>query len=296
MNSSATFKYFIKAFSIVGLWPTTSPLKAPLYTLWTIISFIFVVFLLPISQIMNIILAQNVNDFVQQTVIASSLINVSLKCFNVYFQRSGLNELFHVLKEMDMDIVAVSHKAELDKAIKRIHRSFFTYLIFFNANWAFSVVQTYNAPPETKIWSSTYTYPFEWAHLSGVYEAGILFQSITSFFITLMGAACDTYGVILTYIFAKHIDILCIRLQALGQKNSNKGGNESLTELYNCCKTYKNILKSAGLLNQILSASLFAQFSVSGVILCLTTYQLTTVSCDFFESHKKIILNNYSCI
>lgn len=288
MNSSAAFKYFIRVFRIVGLWPTTSPIKAPLYTLWTIISFICVIFLLPISQIMNIISAQNVNDFVQQTVISSSLVNVSLKGFNLYHQRSGLNEMFNVLKEMDLDIVVVSHKAELGKAIKRIHRSFFILLIFFNANWAFSVVQSYNAPPETKVWSSTYTYSFDWAHYSGVYEAGILFQSIASFFITLMGAACDTYGVILIYIFAKHIDLLCIRLQELGRKNACKSDDEPLTELFNSCKTYENVLKSAGLLNRILSASLFAQFSVSGVILCLTTYQLTTVSCDIFGSRKKI--------
>lgn len=273
MNSTAAFKYFIRVFRTVGLWPTTSPIKAPLYTFWTIISFISVNLLLPISQIMNIFSAQNVNDFVQQTVISSSLINVSLKGFNLYYQRSGLNEMFDVLKEMDMDIVEGSHKTELNKAIKRIHRSFFTYLIFFNANWAFSVVQSYNAPSETKIWSSTYTYPFAWAHYSGVYEAGMLFQSIASFFITLMGAACDTYGVILTYIFTKHIDILCMRLQELGRKNTTKAGDE----LFNCCKTYENVFKSASLLNQILSASLFAQFSISGVILCLTTYQLTTV-------------------
>lgn len=242
MDSLLALKYHFKTFSLFGVWLKNEAENSRLYHFWTVIIFIVLGVLFPLSQIVNIIFVNSVTEMVDRSVITSSVVVVVIKALNLYANRKRLTELLNQLTDLDGEINELSHIQHINLAIKFGHRLYFTFLYPYISTCVLLVFQTIYSRPEIRLWSSTYEYPFEWAHQTHIYVIGLFIQGIANTCVVIFAVAADTYGVVLIHLLSKHIVILQDRLECLGQ-NANQSANEHYNELIFCCNVYEWILK-----------------------------------------------------
>ncbi|XP_055305788.1 odorant receptor 94a-like [Sitodiplosis mosellana] len=80
-------------------------------------------------------------------------------------------------------------------------------------------------------------------------------------------------------ILVGYMNILCVRLRSFGNDNSK----EHKLELVNIFEMYigissKYFFRYSKLLEKLLSATLFLQFGVSAIILCISSYQISKIT------------------
>lgn len=242
MDSSKALKYHFKTFTFVGLWPKSSIRYPFLYIFWAVIVWLILGIFYPLSLILNLIFAESIFEMAERLVITSSVVVLVIKAINLISNRNGLRQLFVQLKELDDGISDELHVAEMQSVIQISHRLYFSFLCSYISTCVLLVFQAIFSKPETRMWSSTYSYPYDWAHLSYVYVSGIFFQGISNHCIVVFAVAADTYGVILIHILAAHINILHSRLERLG-KCVRQSGREQYYDLIYCCKVYEKILR-----------------------------------------------------
>ncbi|XP_055322119.1 odorant receptor 33a-like [Sitodiplosis mosellana] len=226
---------------------------------------------------------------VDRSVITSSVVVVVVKAIALFTTRKGLNEFLEIIKSLDSEIHDESHIFQMNKTIKIGHRLYISYLYPYISTCVLLVFQTIYSKPETRMWSSTYAYPFKWAQRTNVYVGGLFLQGIANTCIVLFAVAADTYGVVMLQILSTHIDILQDRLKCLGQAKE-LSSDEHFNQLISGCKTYENILRCSKLLESTLGSALFAQFCVSGVVLCTSAYQLTMIAPENFSKLSFVIV------
>lgn len=242
MDSSKALKYHIKTFRLAGVWPVKSERYPLLYHIWTIIVFVLLGILFPFSQVLNIFFADSIMEMVDRSVITSSVVVVVIKAVNLYHKRNGLTDLFNELKKLDDDIKETSHIIQMNSTIKIGCQLYFTFLFPYISTCIVLVFQTIFSKPESRLWSSTYAYPFDWTHETHIYISGLFIQGIANSCIVIFAVAADTYGVILIHIISTHIGILQERLERLG-KTEHTSAQERFDELIYCCKSYDSILR-----------------------------------------------------
>lgn len=137
--------------------------------MWTIFVLLILGILFPLTQILNIFYAGSVMEMVDRSVITSSIVIVVVKAINLYATRKGLNELFYVIKGLDGEIHDECHILYMNATIKLGHQLYFTYLCPYISTCVLLLFQTIFSMPENRMWSSTYGYPFEWAHNEYIY-------------------------------------------------------------------------------------------------------------------------------
>lgn len=226
---------------MAGFWPMPTRFRV-FYYMWTMLIFITIGTLFPISQIVNIFFAKSVTEMAERMVITSSVIVVAAKAFILYINRKGLDDLLQLLKDLDGEIQERSHINQLNSAVKLGRQMYIAYLFPYISTCVLLVFQTIYSRPENRMWSSTYAYPFEWAQRPAVYVSGLFIHGFSNTSIVIFALAVDTYGVILIHIVTTHIVILQERLQLLG-KNRSLSDAEQYNQLVYCCKLYEKILK-----------------------------------------------------
>lgn len=242
MDSSKALIFHFKTFRVTGVWPKESTSRSLLYNIWTVLVLIVLGFLFPITQILNIFFAHSVTEMVDRLVITSSVVVVVLKGMAIYSTRKGLNEFFEIIKGLDSEIHDDSQILQMNKTIKIGHQLYFSYLYPYISTCVLLVFQTIYSKPETRMWSSTYAYPFEWAQRTNIYVGGMFAHGIANTCIVIFAVAADTYGVILLEIISTHIDILQERLKHLGNAKELHD-DEHFNQLICCCKSYESILR-----------------------------------------------------
>lgn len=241
MDSSKALKYNLRTFTFVGLWPLKSLRYPFLYNFWAVIVWLILGILYPCTLILSLFFADSIYEMAEHLVLTSSVVVLVIKAINLLLNRKELRQLFGQLEELDGDIREEPHVAQMQALILMSHRLYFSFLCPYIFTCVLLVFQAIFSSPETRMWSSTYSYPFDWAHFTYIYVSGIFFQGICNFFIVFFAVAADTYGVILIYILVAHIDILHRRLERLG-KCYHKAGSEPYGDLIYCCKAYEKIL------------------------------------------------------
>lgn len=243
MDSTKSLKYQLKTFRILGAWKKPSKFSI-FYTIWTMILFVIVGFLFPLSQILSIFFASSISEMVDRMVITSSVVIVVVKAINVYTKQEKLQEFFHVIKRLDKKITEEAHIAQFNEIIKFSQQMYFSFFYSFLSTCVVLVFQTIYSKPSRRLWSSTYSYPYEWAQHPYVYVGGLFFQGIANTIVVLFAVSTDTYVAIFNHVLAGHIDVLNDRLQHLGDKEFAVDADKyHYDELVQCCRIYRDILR-----------------------------------------------------
>lgn len=242
MDSSTALKYHLNTFKLAGLWPTIESNVHHLYHLWTVLIFLVLGILFPLSQMLNIYFADTITEMVDRSIITSSVVVVVIKALNLYTNRNKLMEFFVNLKELDDEITETIHLQRLNSTVKLGQRLYFLFLYPYILTCILLVFQTIYSSPAIRLWMSTYAYPYEWAHQTPIYMSGLIGQAIANTCIVIFAVAVYTYGVVLIHLLSTHIGILHNRLERIGNYTQ-----QTLDDNYNdvilCCNIYERILR-----------------------------------------------------
>lgn len=241
MNSLETLKYHFKTFHFTGALPP--PEQTVFHKIWSWIFFLIVGVLFPFSQILSIFFAKSINEMVDRLIITSSAVVVVAKGLNLYTKCQQLMDFFAILRLLDREITETRHINQFNKVIRDAHRLYYLFLYPFIATCVLLVFQTIYSRPEIRLWSSTFTYPFEWAQDVCIYVGGLFFQGIANTSMVIFAVSVDTYGVILIHVVTSHIKVLNESLEQLGAKYSHFQSKQAINELIYYCKVYENILR-----------------------------------------------------
>lgn len=243
MDSAEAIKYQLITFRIFGTWQKPSKFSI-FYTIWTLTLFIFVGILFPLSIMLSVVFSNSISEMVDRMAIASSVIVVIVKAINVYKEQKKLEEFFHVAERLDKEITENDHISMFNGMLRFSQQIYFTFFYSFLSAWSMLVFQAIYSRPSSRLWSSTYSYPYEWAHHPYVYAGGLFFQGISNACIVIFSISTDTYVAVLNNVLAGHISILNNRLKRLGHTEVKVDSEKyHYEELVRCCRIYQDILR-----------------------------------------------------
>lgn len=225
-------KVMLGPFKAYGLWPSANSSTA--YNWWTINVFITIGIGLPLSQIVNCLFADSLDQVVQICLLSSTIIVVTVKSVIVYFKGAKLRELLKVLERMDSDVCEPEHIRIIDKRLRQSGKIYWGFFIAYLSSCFILSIQACFAAKEARTWQSTIMYPYDWAKIEWVYTAVLVYQACSNTILCVFAVSGDTYGVILTNILVAHITILRKKCQKMRE-----------SQIKECCLIYEDILRQA---------------------------------------------------
>lgn len=276
MDSRLVLKWHLRVFQICGLWSAEN--GSILYSTWMIIFTTFVNIGFPLSQLICVLWVDSIEAVVNNLIIASSIFLAAIKGMNVLAKKKYFIQLLHLMKELDDGITTEEYAKIFKPKFMQSNQLLILFCANYVGSWIFVAIQVIISNPAERLWSSTYLYPNEYLHQSTIYIGGIIFQSVSNFFLVFVDVAVDTFPAILLHMLTGHIELLSKHLQVLGKDCSRAYEYQSQEKiLFKLCKKYVIIIRYSEILENILSFALFAQFGVSGLVLCTCAYQLSMV-------------------
>lgn len=230
MNSVSALKNHIKLFKYFGVWPSSKTGLA--YDSWTIFVFIFVGVGFSLSQLVNCLFVQSVDDIINSLIVASSTTVVTLKGVNLYLKKKELLESFESLQRMDERVRSPHHRSTVLKILNDCRLMYTVFSILYVGAAVTLAIQVIFTTRDTRFWASTFYYPYKWSENPFVYFGGLFYQGITNTLICVFAIVVDTYGIFMSYILIGHLQVLSDKFEHMKQ-----------FEIKDCCQYYEEIIK-----------------------------------------------------
>lgn len=231
-----------RVFKACALWPPEG--GSTLYSIWMVFFILTVCIIFPISQIVCVFWVDSVNAAVQNLLISSTITMVVIKGMNVLANQKTFLEFFHVLSELDSTVTPDEYE-KIFKKIFFVSDSLLNLFCFnYNVSYVFLAIQVIVSDPADKLWASTYLYPIDFLHQRTIYLGGIIYQAVSNLAIIYISMCVDTYPASLLHILGGHVEVLGLRMQALGKNSDDiqdiQHGEKDLIKL---CKEYLLIIR-----------------------------------------------------
>lgn len=209
-----------------GLWQLPSD-KLP-YQFYCKFVHITCLFLFNLLILLGIAQADGMNDLIDILLPSTTTVTISIQALLVIRNQEKIRELFDVMYKLE----ASTGNKVFERAILQSKKwdaiklfIFMSFACFFSIIMVF-VVATLTTP--RKLMWTTWV-PFEWEHTESLipYWIAMIFQFSSNAFIGVLYSTVDNCGPSLYITFTAFIEILCSRLESVGQQQCN---NSSLNE------------------------------------------------------------------
>lgn len=237
MDSREIIGSYVKVFKIYGLWPSEKSSFS--YSLWSIVVSIFLYLLHTLFKLSSVVFANSIDEMVGILLVSSAVATISAKAFILKLRNGTFLELLNLIQYMDGKIHVNDQQKFLAPLINQSQFVFKSFIYYTCLCWTFLVIQVIISPPEKRIYSSTYFYPYESLKQPIIYVGGLIYEAMGNFLIIPIFVALNYYGVMLLCILVAYIDIFCGRLRSFGNKNLKI--SEQLRCLVEICEIYIGI-------------------------------------------------------
>lgn len=159
-------------------------------------------------------------------------------------KKKKFDGLLRIMQSLDDTVTSEEQQKIFQPIIKETNFIFKSYACCVMSAYSFLVLQVIVAPPEKRIWPSTFPYPFEFMHQPTIYWGGLIFQAASNSFHVTFDIAADTYGAVLLNVLNGHISLLGMRMRNMDdnmQKTNDPQEQKRL--LINYCQRYILILR-----------------------------------------------------
>lgn len=243
VDSKKALNGHIAVFKVFGLWPSINP--TALNHLHLICTFCFSSLGFLITLLIIIPYMNSMKQVIDNLLVSCSVFLAGVKGIIVYMKQSKLQKLFKLIQELDGQITDKNEEEKMKIILNECKNIRNIFIISYLSAWIVLLMHSVWADEEKKYWSSTYLLPFRIAHNRFVYWSVLMFQAIANLCLCLTDAMTDTYGVILGSILGGHLDVLGMKLHALGIVERVVVGNGT-TVMFNLIQhiqSYKKCLK-----------------------------------------------------
>lgn len=288
---------------VCGIWPL--PSDNMLYRVYCIFMHITCFFLFNLVILLGIGHANGMNDVIDIILPSTTLVLVSIKSLLLLRNQAKVKVLFDIIQQLEVS----TKNMPLERAIMQQNKRSITKLfIGLNIGCFASLLMIFIATilsnPRKLLWDSYV--PFEWEHTGSTkpYWIAMTFQTSCNFFLAILYSTVDGSGPSLFSIFTTFLEILGSRLENIGkQKTINLTEDDYVyaeEELHECIRYHSLCLRyirfctfrcssiqcyilsfflfrGIQCLNDIFSVHYTTQFFASGILICVTAYQLSVV-------------------
>lgn len=286
-SSMVAMRYHIRVWQICGIWPPAATggwrRFYPAYAV-CVFGALFVVF--PGCMVLNLLKVPNLSAVVATMLICSTCVLASVKGGFIVYNRLHIRRLFACLDAMDACLIDERQKMLIERTCRESRALIIMLSVLYyagvNSSFALSQINEADAEP-VLMWPSWYP-GVPWQHGPRWVLAVVLaYQYVASIAVALLDSSVDLYGAALHKVLGAHIDGLALRLGELGggSDGQQKPANVELhwrRQLRACVRHHQLCLRAAGHIDRIFSAHYLVQFACSGVILCVSAFQLSEIN------------------
>nr|UZH23363.1 odorant receptor 7a8 [Anastrepha ludens] len=269
LRSSDAFIYLFKGYTIVG---TNPPMDAgPLYYIWSAFlntnAVIFSPFLCGVGYILK---------YMQHTIETKQLligIQASLNVLGIPPKIIIMTLSLKRLRSMESTLALMDARYTKPEDLNLIRKSaimgnrlVFAFGMAYFSYWLLTGASCLiNGKAPLSLWI-----PFLDENRSNF---DFCFQSTIDlffmFFFLLYQVLNDSYGSVYICVIRAHLQLLVRRVQLLG-RNVEMSSDDKIKELVDCIITHQQILRLLGVIEPIISKTMFTQFLIAASILCVT--------------------------
>lgn len=288
----AGLRSHVFVFRVMCFWPMA---EDPRWYKWLTTSlYLSIGVLFPLSLCVNIFFVTSVQEAMDHIFLSVAFSTTGFKMGIIYWQLDNIRELFRIHAELLRGAWrnAVNH-SRTARLNLRIHMLF---TLMYGSTAVGFLLQVAFSRPEDSVYTSTLLYPFDFMHSRAIYSTVLVYQCVGNMCSGIWAALTFTFLSALMNIACGHLADLKDRLRNLG---TAKDTSMFYKDLIDCCKCYGMCLRCVfsvwtslewswivtftlsdrftDIMTNILSPSYFAQFVVSGGVLCCTVYLLSVV-------------------
>ncbi|XP_075145235.1 odorant receptor 2a-like [Haematobia irritans] len=274
LNTNVAFRYQWKVWYGMGI-KAPKNVNTNTYKLYAIFINCFVTLLFPLSLIVNVFLAQSLQQLCENLTITLSDSLANVKFINVFLVRHDLDRIKIILRKLDARVQNPEEIRILKSAINTAQKTFLIFLRLFVVGTILSVIKIVLAEERYLLYPAWFG--VNWKDSFMWYALVITYQLFALIVQALQNVANDSYPPAYLIILTGHMKALEIRIKSLGNSEdgtpklwlTTKEQNDYLEEFNRCIEDYLNIIKLHSTIQRIISKACLAQFICSALIQCI---------------------------
>ncbi|XP_030368826.1 odorant receptor 42b-like [Scaptodrosophila lebanonensis] len=278
MRSRDSFIYMYRLMKLLGWFPPKGGIKRFLYRTWTMFTFVWFTFYLPMGFLLSYITTIKqftAGEFLTSLQVCLNAYGSSVKTYVTYTNLNRLVKARDLLEKLDKRCSSTEERGKINSLVARTSQIFliytFVYCFFvistFSSNTAIGRLpwQLYNPFVDPK--ESTLHF---W--IASIIECIIMWGAV------MQDQTADIYPLLYSYVIRDHVRMLTERISNL-RTNPKLNEDEYYEELIQCIIDHRTILQYCDFLRPVISGSVFTQFLLIGLVL-----GLTLINVFFFSS------------
>ncbi|XP_030560583.1 odorant receptor 42b [Drosophila novamexicana] len=261
--------YLYRAMKFIGWRPPKAGPQRYLYLFWTLNTFLWSTFYLPLGFLgsyMTMIKLFTPGQFLTSLQVCINAYGSSVKVAVTYTKLSRLSKAKDLLDKLDLRCTKLDEREKIHLVVSRSNLVFviytFVYCVYAGSTYLTAVLsgrppwQIYNPLID---WHKNTLNLWIVSTLEYVIMSGAVLQDQLS----------DIYPIIYALLLRTHLDILRERIRKL-RTDDTMTENEHYEALVKCVIDHKMILDYCALIRPVISGTIFTQFLLIGLVLGLT--------------------------
>lgn len=270
-QSTKGFTPYYYAWRLCGLWPM--PDDWNLYKVYSVFAQLNYLVLFNLLILLSLSTAKTLDDVMEVLMPVTTTVIICFKGKLIVYKRKALMALLATAIEMEeMSKQNPEEQAVLEKSNRQARKLQIIMAVCCLSSIAGRFVQSLVSDQRKLMWKSLMPLDWEYATSDWPYIAAIGFQVICNYYIGVLYSTIDPLAPYLYRMLVGNIEILSNRLRTLGQDEV-----DSKAKLISCVKYHLLCLRYNQCLYEIFSISYLVQFIFSGVVICITVYELSVV-------------------
>ncbi|XP_001361035.3 putative odorant receptor 59c [Drosophila pseudoobscura] len=286
--SSDACIYFYRAATFLGWVPPKARLHRWAYLLWTCTTMVLGLVYLPLGLTLTYVVHFDkfaASEFLTSVQVDINCIGNCVKACVTFSQMWRMRRINAMIAPLDERCTTLNQRQILHKMVARGNRIivfFLSMYIGFTTTTLFSSVFAGKAP-----WQ-VYNPLVDWRQgTRQLWEASLLEYIVINIGIC-QELLSDSYPIVFLSIFRGHLAILKDRIKNL-RCNPELSENENYQQLVDCIKDYRTIVQCCDLIRPIMSATIFAQFMLIGIVVGVASVNILFFTTSFWMTLSNII-------
>ncbi|ALC37962.1 Or85a [Drosophila busckii] len=273
VQSRDAFVYIDRGMQVAGWIPPAKKLARRIYFLWTVITTVMVIILLDVSLLMSYFKdfrRFNAGQFLTSLQVGLNCFGSSIKACYTFAGIKRFSRAKQLLDRMDQRCTSDEQRLHMHRWVARCNQVY----MYFQVMYSFYALSTFlaGALSGQLAWrmynpliDAEASKQHFWlaAILEYVWMSGAVFQD----------QMADSYPIIYFLMLRAHITLLKQRLRRL-RTNTKLTEKQNYAELINCIGDHRLILEYCSTLAPVVSATIFVQFLLVGIVMGLTVINI----------------------
>lgn len=291
----------IKAFKCCGIW--TWPDQPQWYRPYSMVLCTLAYIIYPGLMLINMIVSTNLSELIEGAFFLPTAL-VGIKLLILISKKEKILQLTALIRRMENSTATSEAEQRLLRVVSEqpTRRCFVALWVVYilTSIWSYTEAQIMSGGRQRRRLMWPMWLPFDlqtcpWL----VHQMMLSYQALVTLNDCLMHSSLDTFAVAMCNGLGAYLDVLGMRLERIGHRRGGAHrGRRDEAQLRTCIQLHYQCIEFGKCINEIMSMIFIIQFGMSGITLCGSEFQLSTVSLylyfiffDFYGGHFGIYVD-----